>query len=84
MIRALYHLLGRNDPHRSAPPGPRTVSEATVRTHLQHIYTKLDIHSARELMIANADQLAGSDSECSSQLLQEPGREPGSSNLTAK
>jgi DNA-binding CsgD family transcriptional regulator len=35
-----------------------TVSEATVRTHLQHIYTKLEIHSARELMIANADQLA--------------------------
>ena len=41
-----------------------TVSEATVRTHLQHIYTKLEIHSARELMIANVDQLAGNDTEC--------------------
>ena len=40
-----------------------TVSEATVRTHLQHIYTKLDIHSARELMIVNTDQLAGNDIE---------------------
>jgi DNA-binding CsgD family transcriptional regulator/tetratricopeptide (TPR) repeat protein len=40
-----------------------TVSEATVRTHLQHIYTKLDIHSARELMIAKTDQLAGNDRE---------------------
>jgi DNA-binding NarL/FixJ family response regulator len=39
------------------------VSEATVRTHLQHIYTKLDIHSARELMIANTDQLVGDDVE---------------------
>jgi DNA-binding CsgD family transcriptional regulator len=40
-----------------------TVSEATVRTHLQHIYTKLEIHSARELMIANVDQLAGNDTK---------------------
>jgi DNA-binding CsgD family transcriptional regulator len=32
-----------------------SVSEATVRTHLQHIYRKLDIHSARELMISNLD-----------------------------
>lgn len=38
-----------------------TLSEATVRTHLQHIYTKLDIHSARELMISNLDQLADND-----------------------
>jgi DNA-binding NarL/FixJ family response regulator len=38
-----------------------TVSEATIRTHLQHIYTKLDIHSARELMISRASQLAGDD-----------------------
>ena len=38
-----------------------TLSEATVRTHLEHIYTKLDIHSARELMISNVDQLAESD-----------------------
>jgi DNA-binding CsgD family transcriptional regulator len=38
-----------------------TVSEATVRTHLQHIYAKLGIHSARELMIVNADQLASDD-----------------------
>jgi DNA-binding NarL/FixJ family response regulator len=38
-----------------------TLSEATVRTHLEHIYTKLNIHSARELMISNLDQLAGSD-----------------------
>jgi DNA-binding CsgD family transcriptional regulator len=35
-----------------------TLSEATVRTHLQHIYAKLDIHSARELMISKIDQLA--------------------------
>jgi DNA-binding CsgD family transcriptional regulator len=40
-----------------------TVSEATVRTHLQHIYTKLDIHSARELMIADVNQLASNDIE---------------------
>jgi DNA-binding NarL/FixJ family response regulator len=40
-----------------------TVSDATVRTHLQHIYTKLDIHSARELMIANVDQLASNGME---------------------
>jgi DNA-binding NarL/FixJ family response regulator len=40
-----------------------TLSEATVRTHLQHIYTKLDIHSARELMTASADQLAGNEVE---------------------
>ena len=33
-----------------------TLSEATVRTHLQHIYTKLDIHSSRELMIADLDR----------------------------
>ncbi len=38
-----------------------TVSEATVRTHLQHIYTKLDIHSARELMVSNLDQLADNE-----------------------
>jgi DNA-binding CsgD family transcriptional regulator len=38
-----------------------TVSEATVRTHLQHIYTKLGIHSARQLMIADVDQFAGDD-----------------------
>jgi DNA-binding CsgD family transcriptional regulator len=38
-----------------------TLSEATVRTHLQHIYTKLDIHSARELMVSNLDQLADND-----------------------
>jgi len=36
-----------------------TLSEATVRTHLEHIYTKLNIHSARELMTSNVDQLAG-------------------------
>jgi DNA-binding CsgD family transcriptional regulator len=40
-----------------------TVSEATVRTHLQHIYTKLEIHSARELMVADVDQLASNDIE---------------------
>ena len=38
-----------------------TVSEATVRTHLEHIYTKLEIHSARELMTSNFDQLADCD-----------------------
>jgi DNA-binding NarL/FixJ family response regulator len=38
-----------------------TLSEATVRTHLQHIYAKLDIHSVRELMISNLDHLAGKD-----------------------
>jgi len=38
-----------------------TVSEATVRTHLQHIYAKLGIHSARELMVAEGGQLAGDD-----------------------
>ena len=38
-----------------------TLSEATVRTHLEHIYTKLDIHSARELMTSKLDQLADSD-----------------------
>ena len=38
-----------------------TLSEATVRTHLEHIYTKLNIHSARELMTANLDQLADRD-----------------------
>jgi DNA-binding CsgD family transcriptional regulator len=37
------------------------LSEATVRTHLEHIYTKLNIHSARELMTSNLDQLADSD-----------------------
>jgi DNA-binding CsgD family transcriptional regulator len=38
-----------------------TVSESTVRTHLEHIYAKLDIHSARELMTSHLDQLAQSD-----------------------
>jgi DNA-binding NarL/FixJ family response regulator len=38
-----------------------TVSEATVRTHLEHIYAKLNIHSARELMTSTVDQLADSD-----------------------
>jgi DNA-binding CsgD family transcriptional regulator len=38
-----------------------TLSEATVRTHLEHVYTKLNIHSARELMISNLDQLADSN-----------------------
>jgi DNA-binding NarL/FixJ family response regulator len=38
-----------------------TLSEATVRTHLEHIYTKLNIHSARELMISHHVQLAESD-----------------------
>ena len=37
------------------------ISEASIKTHLQHIYTKLDIHSARELMISNLDHLAGND-----------------------
>jgi DNA-binding CsgD family transcriptional regulator len=36
-----------------------TLSDATVRTHLQHIYTKLGIHSARELMVSDLDKLAG-------------------------
>jgi DNA-binding CsgD family transcriptional regulator len=40
-----------------------TLSEATVRTHLEHIYTKLNIHSARELMISNLDQLADSNTQ---------------------
>jgi DNA-binding CsgD family transcriptional regulator/tetratricopeptide (TPR) repeat protein len=40
-----------------------TLSEATVRTHLEHIYTKLDIHSARELMASKDDQLADSDTQ---------------------
>ena len=35
-----------------------TVSESTVRTHLEHIYRKLDIHSMRELITSNLDQLA--------------------------
>jgi DNA-binding CsgD family transcriptional regulator/Tfp pilus assembly protein PilF len=34
-----------------------SLSEATVRTHLQHIYRKLDIHSARELMISDLGHL---------------------------
>jgi DNA-binding NarL/FixJ family response regulator len=38
-----------------------TVSEATLRTHLQHIDSKLGIHSSRELMVAGADQLTGGD-----------------------
>jgi DNA-binding CsgD family transcriptional regulator len=38
-----------------------TLSEATVRTHLEHIYTKLNIHSARELMTSKFDQLADTD-----------------------
>jgi DNA-binding NarL/FixJ family response regulator len=36
-----------------------TVSEATVRTHLQHIYTKLGIHSLRELMVADPTVFLG-------------------------
>jgi DNA-binding CsgD family transcriptional regulator len=40
-----------------------TVSEATVRTHLQHIYTKLGIHSVRELMLADTARFAGDDHE---------------------
>jgi DNA-binding CsgD family transcriptional regulator len=38
-----------------------TVSEATVRTHLEHIYTKLNIHSSRELMTSKFEQLADRD-----------------------
>ena len=38
-----------------------TLSEATVRTHLEHIYTKLHIHTARELMTSTLDQLTDSD-----------------------
>jgi DNA-binding CsgD family transcriptional regulator len=38
-----------------------TVSEATVRTHLEHIYAKLEIHSARELMTSTLEQLAERD-----------------------
>ncbi len=38
-----------------------TVSEATVRTHLEHIYTKLNIHSLRELLTSNLDQFADND-----------------------
>ncbi len=38
-----------------------TVSEATVRTHLEHVYTKLDIHSARELMTCSLDRFADTD-----------------------
>ena len=38
-----------------------TLSEATVRTHLEHIYTKLHIHSARELMTSTIDQLTGGE-----------------------
>lgn len=34
-----------------------TLSEATVRSHLEHIYAKLNIHSARELMTCTLDQL---------------------------
>ena len=38
-----------------------TLSEATVRTHLERIYAKLHIHSARELMTSTLDQLADGD-----------------------
>lgn len=38
-----------------------TLSEATVRTHLEHIYTKLNIHSARELITSTVDQLTYDD-----------------------
>lgn len=38
-----------------------TISEGTVRTHLEHIYSKLNIHSARELMTSDLDALAGGD-----------------------
>jgi DNA-binding CsgD family transcriptional regulator len=38
-----------------------TLSEGTVRTHLEHIYTKLGIHSARELMSSAIDQLDDAD-----------------------
>jgi DNA-binding CsgD family transcriptional regulator len=38
-----------------------TLSEATVRTHLEHIYTKLNIHSARELMTSELTQLSEAD-----------------------
>jgi DNA-binding CsgD family transcriptional regulator len=34
-----------------------SLSDATVRTHLQHIYRKLGIHSARELMVSNLDHM---------------------------
>ena len=33
------------------------LSEATIRTHLEHIYRKLNIHSVRELMISNLDHV---------------------------
>jgi hypothetical protein len=38
-----------------------TLSEATVRTHLEHVYTKLGVHSARELMTSKPDQLTDAD-----------------------
>jgi len=53
-----------------------TVSEATVRTHLQHIYRKLDIHSARELMVTDLDELPGSDTGATTHELRRHNPEP--------
>jgi hypothetical protein len=53
----------RRSPDGRLTPQELRIAQATVRTHLQHIYTKLDIHSARELMVADVEQQASLDGE---------------------
>jgi DNA-binding CsgD family transcriptional regulator len=55
--------LARSGASRRDIAARLTLSEATVRTHLEHIYTKLDIHSVRELMTSNVEQLAERDTQ---------------------
>ena len=54
------YIVGRSAPYIAEK---LVISESTVKSHLQHIYTKCDVHSRQELMdlVEDTDVAAAGD-----------------------